>query len=466
MKTLLLNLPHPRRVMRRWVASYYAPNFLIPPLELMGLGAIVREWKKDSVRLIDAIAEGWDIERVIAETRAEGPDLIVSLAGFNTFPSDMAALDQIATSVPEAKIVCIGYLPGLFPRQVLERTRVDVVVRGEPEQTFSELYDALRPGGDLRQVAGIAYRENGSLRINPERGRIENLDSLPFPDHSLLRLDRYNESYLGRPIGVIMSERGCPFGCTYCVRTFGRRLVSRSAESILSEIEQLGRALRIRNIRFMDDTFTVNRTRLVRICEGLIERQLGIAWTCLTRVDVLDTELLALMKRSGCRRLYVGIESGSQRVLDFYHKGLTVAGIREKMAVIKESGIEASAFFIVGAPIETDADVDASIRLAIDLDLDYVIVTKTQFWPGTDLFETHGQDVGFDLFSGEELLYAPAGYEKAREWQRRFYRRFYLRWRYIMKRLRTLATSPADVVVGFLKLCRYLLQRRGWDDFI
>lgn len=467
MKTVFLNLPHPKRVMRRWVASYYAPNFLMPPLELMQLAAIVRQWKGEQTRLIDAIADGWDTERVLAELRGEPPDLLVALTGFNTFPRDMAVLDRLKAALPETRIACFGYLPSQRPREVLERSGVDFVLREEPELTFSELFDCLAAGdeGGLASIAGLAWRSPDGSRLNPERPRIRDLDALPFPDHSLLHLDRYNESYLDRPIGTIVSERGCPFACTYCVREFGRQVASRSPESILGEIAELEK-LGVRNIRFMDDTFTMNRQRLVRICEGLIADHPRTAWTCLTRVDMVDAELLALMRRSGCRRLYLGIESGSQRILDFYRKGLQVEETRRRMAAIRESGIEVSAFFVLGAPIETDADVDASIDLAIELDLDYVIVTKLQYWPGTDLFASHGDQVGFDLFSGDELLYAPAGYERVLEWQRRFYRRFYLRPRYVRKRLATLVRSPADVLGGFAKLCGFLLRRQGWADFI
>jgi radical SAM superfamily enzyme YgiQ (UPF0313 family) len=467
-RTVLLNLPHPRRVMRRWVASYYAPNFLMPPLELMGLAAIVREWKRGDVRLIDAIADEWDTAKVIGELRRDPPDLLVSLTGFNTFPRDMAVLEELRAALPGTRIGCFGYLPSQRPREVLERSSVDFVLREEPELTFSELYDRLAAGepDGLGSVAGLAYRGEDGVHVNPERPRIRDLDALPFPDHSLLHLDRYNESYLERPIATIVSERGCPFACTYCVREFGRQVASRSPESILAEIAHLEESLGIRNIRFMDDTFTMNRKRLERICERLIARHPRTAWTCLTRVDVVDAGLLDLMRRSGCRRVYVGIESGSQRILDFYRKGLAVDEIRRQMAVIRASGIEASAFFVLGAPIETDEDVDASIDLAIDLDLDYVIVTKLQYWPGTDLFATHGTDVRFDLFSGEELLYAPAGYERVRDWQRRFYRRFYLRPRYVRKRLGKLLRSPVDVASGFAKLCGFLVRRHGWDDFI
>ena len=468
MRTLLLNLPHPKRVMRRWVASYYAPNFLMPPIELMGLGAIVREWKDGDVELIDAIARGLDTTAVLAHLREAPADIVVSLTGFNTFPRDMAVLDQIKDAFPSTNVACFGYLPSQRPEDVLVRTHVDYVLLDEPELTFSELYDHLQDGkasGDLGHIPGLAYRTPEGPRVNPRRPRVRDLDALPFPDHGLVDLEHYNESYLDRPIGVIMSERGCPFACTYCVREFGREVASRSTASILAEVAQL-ECRGVRNIRFMDDTFTMHRTRLIEICEGLIAHHPQVAWTCLTRVDVVDAEMLDLMRRSGCRRMYVGIESGSQRVLDFYRKGLKVDTIRRQMAVIKASGIEASAFFVVGAPDETDEDVDASIDLAIELDVDFVIVTKLQFWPGTDLFVSHGADVGFDLFSGEELLYAPAGYERARDWQRRFYRRFYLRPRYVVKRLRTLLRSPTDVLAGFGKLCAFLVRPHGWDDFI
>lgn len=483
MKTVLLNLPYPKRVMRRWVASYYAPNFLMPPLELMSLGAILKEWKRAPVRLIDAIAEGWDEGRVVRELQAAAPDLLVTMPGFNTFPRDMASLDRIAASLPGVKVACFGYLPSQFPREVLARTRVDVVIRDEPEVTFSELFDRLSQGRDLAGIAGIAYRAQGGIVVNPDRPRLTDLDALPFPDHSLVPLDRYSESYLERPIGVIMSERGCPYRCIYCVRTYGNRLVSRSAESILAEVEQLRDRHGIRHVRFMDDTLTVNRERLARICQGLLERRLDVAWTCLTRLDRLDRQILALMKRSGCRRMYIGIESGSQRILDYYRKGLSLDTIRARWPLVRESGIEASAFFLVGAPIETDADVDASIALARELDVDYVIVTKLQYWPGTELFATTAAvagaapaastapvggvaSVAFDLFSGDELVYSVPGYEKARAWQKRFYRRFYLRPRYVRRRLGTFLHSPRDTVVGFAKLCSFLLRGDGWDDLI
>ena len=467
MKTALVNLPYRKRVQRRWVASYFAPNFMIPPLELMGLGAIVKEWKKDEAVLFDAMAEGWSEERLAAELARVKPDLLVTMTGFNTFPGDMACLDRLAAGLPGTKVVAFGYLPTQFPREVLERTRVDVVIRDEPELPFSDVYDCLKHGGDLSKVAGIGYKQDGGVHVSPDRGRQQELDSLPFPDHSLIHLDLYNESYLERPIGVIMSERGCPHRCTFCVRTFGTKLFSRSAESLMAEIEQLRRVHGIRNIRFMDDTFTLNRARTLKLCAEMVARKLDISWTCLTRVDAVDAELLAAMKGAGCRRMYIAVESGSQRVLDYYRKGLTVETIRERMPAIQRSGIEASIFFIVGAPVETDEDVAKSIRLARELDLDFVIVTKLQYWPGTELFEREGSRVQFDIFKEGELLYEPPiGGAVVAARQRRFYREFYFRPRYFAKRLGTLLRSPRDTLGGFWKLSAFVLGPRTSDDFI
>lgn len=466
MRVALVNLPHPKRIVRRWVASYHAPNFLNPPLELMGLGAIVRRLPGGEARLWDAIAEGLDEARLLAELRAWKPDLLVTMPGFQCFPSDLRSLDRLAEGLPGTRVAVFGYLPSQFPRELLERSRADFVLREEPELTFSELLGALEGRGELRDVRALAWRGEGGVVLNPDRPRIADLDALPFPDHSLVRLELYNEPYLERPIGVIMAERGCPHRCTYCVRTFGRKLVSRSAASLLAEIDQLRREHGIRNLRFMDDTFTLHRARTRELCQGLIERGPGLSWSCLTRVDAVDAELLDLMRRAGCRRLYVGVESGSQKVLDSYDKGLTVETIRRQVPVIQRSGIESSMFFVVGAPAETEADLDESIALARDLDLDYVIVTKLQYWPGTELFAREGHAVDFDPFREGELLYRPPGYEKAGRFQRRFYREFYLRPRYFRKRLGPALRSPRDTVVGFAKLVAWLLRPGDGDDFI
>ncbi|MBZ0254393.1 MAG: radical SAM protein, partial [Candidatus Methylomirabilis sp.] len=286
--------------------------------------------------------------------------------------------------------------------------------------------------------------------------------ALAWPDYSLIDPARYSESFFKGAIAPILTSRGCPHACTYCVRTYGKEVVYRSPESVLGEIEA-ALAHGIRRIRFMDDTFALNRRRCATILESILERGLGIEWSALTRVDGLDADLLALMRRSGCRRLYLGVESGSQRMLDAYKKGMTLDQARRAAGLVKAAGIEASGFFIVGAPEETEEDLAASIAFAKELDLDYVIVTRLQYWPGTDLFPEMAGRVRFSLVPTRVEVPGVRAYEAYYDWERRFYREFYLRPRYVARRARSLLRTPGDVLSGFRSLLAYSFAKEARD---
>ena len=465
MNVLLLNLPHPTRLMRRYVASYNAVNFLMPPLELLGLAGILKEWKGRRAQLLDAVAEGLDEEQTLKEVEQLRPDLVVSLIGFRAFKNDVEFLGRIKKELPGTKVVCFGYLAGMFAGEILERCALDAVIAEEPELAFSDLYDRYAAGDSPEGIEGVTWRENGTIHQNVPAQRIRDLDVLPFPDHSLPKLDLYNESFLGRPIATTVSARGCPFQCTYCVRMYGKEIVYRSAENVVAEIEAIQNEHSILNLRFMDDTFTLNRRRTLDICRGIQQRKLNTRWTCLTRIDSLDEEMLTEMSKAGCLRLYMGLESGSQRVLDAMKKGLTVETIREKMKIVRASGIEASAFFIAGFPGETEEDHQESVALAKEVGLDYIIVTKAQYWPGTELFAKSGRPA-FDPWnprSEGDPQSDSAGFVREQD----LYRKFYFRPNYILKQAGKAIKSPKDVAQGLKQLIQYSTKPRGGDnDFI
>jgi len=470
MRVQLINLPADTRLMRRYVASYYAPNFLVPPLELMGLGAIARQRGGVEVRLDDCVADGISAGEAVERTASFAPDLVISMVGFEVCGDDLRALARLRAAAPRATVLALGYLPSQLPQQVLQFGACDGVIVGEPEDTFAEVLDGLLDGGSIESLAGmpgLACRLGDEVVLGPERGRIDDLDALPWPDHSLIRLDAYRESFMPRPIGAIMTARGCPFPCRFCVRTFGRDLRCRSAGDIADEVVAL-HDLGVRHVRFMDDTFTVDRERTLRICDAL-QTGPAVTWTALTRLQSVDGELLTRMRESGCRRLYVGVESGSQRILDLYDKGLTVEAIRHAVAEIRRSGIEVSAFFIVGAPGESGFEVEASIQLALELEPEFVIVTRLQYWPGTDLFADHRANLDFSLDPTRCEPRAEAGIPTHAEylrWEQAFYRRFYLRPSYMARRITTLVRTPADVVEGFARLASFVGRPRSARDFI
>lgn len=449
-RLLLVNLPHPVRLQRRWVASYYAPNFLLPPIELLGLAAALRPHA--DVRLVDAIAEDLSVEDVVRRCASFAPQLVVALTGFAVLDADLAALGAIRDGLPGSRSVAFGYLPSAEPELLSRRPDVDVLLRGEPEETLIALCESLdRP----LDVAGLAI--DGEL--SPARPRLTDLDRLPPPDHRLVDLRRYREPFMARPIGVLESARGCPFSCAFCVRAYGRQVVTHSVDWILAAVEDL-RAAGAKHLRFLDDTFTVDRGRVLEVCAGLRSRHPGLTWTALTRADRLDDSLARAMATAGCRRLYVGVESADPDVLSRWGKGETLAQIEAGCRAARKAGIELSGFFVVGARGETPKDAARSAELAARLGLDFVIVTRLQLWPGTSLYAERGplppERWGIDAEPGVD----PFALERA------VYRRFYLRPRQVVRSVRRAVVHPRDTVVGIGGLGRYVAGAVRHRDFI
>ncbi|MBI5418372.1 radical SAM protein [Candidatus Poribacteria bacterium] len=465
MKTLLLNPPYKSRIMRRYSTTYYAPNFLFPPYELMCLGTIVKEWKKDEVRLLDAIAENYDLEYIIKFIADYKPNLLISMTGYESFSDDIEILSHLKTRFPEIKIIVFGYIPSLFSEELLKQSNLDIVIRGEPETTFSFLYDLLKSDKSLRNVLGITFREGGTIIHNPSSPRINELDDFPFPDPELINLKSYREPYLGRPIMALYSSRGCNGSCNYCVKSFGSYVHSKTPENVVKKIKWYKNNFKIKNFRFLDDNFTFNKKRVLEICHLIMKEKLKINWTCLSRIDTLDYEILLYMKKSGCKRIYLGVESGSQQILNFYNKKYTVSDIRLKISLLREIGMLFTGFFIVGAPIETDEDVQESIRLAIKENFDFVVVTRLKFSPGTEIFEKYKDKIKFNLFPYKVAFDEPGYDEKTLLWEKLFYRKFYFRFRYYLKKLKLMLISPITVIQG-AQLLKKFIKNNKTRDFI
>jgi anaerobic magnesium-protoporphyrin IX monomethyl ester cyclase len=436
---LLVNLPHPERLQRRWVASYQAPNFLVPPTELMGLDALLRARRLAEVTLVDAIAEDLATSGVVGMCGARPPDLVVALAGFGSLGADLDELAALKGAFPGARTAVFGHLPTSTPEPIARHPGVDLVVRGEPEETLVELCGALGSGDlALEEISGLAFMNGDQLVRTPERPRLKDLDALPFPDHTRISLRRYREPFLPGPIGAVTSARGCPYPCVFCVRAYGQEMAVRSVPSLVEEMRAQQR-IGVRHVRFMDDTFTLDRKRILRLCEALIEADLGLTWSCLTRLDRVDDGLCRAMARSGCRRAYVGIESADDSQRDTMRKGLKTGPIEAGTSALRSAGIETSGFFVVGEDAEAVAEAHRSARLAVALGLDYVIATRLQIWPGTDLWS---DEAGLDpsgLPTGRRLG-APGVSGFAAE--RALYRRFYSHPRTLARHLGRMVRHP------------------------
>ena len=286
-------------------------------------------------------------------------------------------------------LVAGGPLPTCDPLSFLKD--FDIVVRGEGEQAMTEIVRAFNGGIDLQAIPGIVYRKTGHGDLfTSERELARDISKIPFPARELFP----NQDYIfhwkktfGRATTTVFTTRGCPFSCEFCSNAvFGVSYRARSPENVVDEVEQ-ALSFGYNHIHFADDVFTLNKERVIGICQEIRRRKLNLTWECLGRVDSVDVEVAAAMKAAGCQRIFFGVESGNDSVLKLMNKKITVEKARFAIQAAKNAGISVGAFFILCYPGETNASVLNTIRFATSLPLDYLSFTVPYPLPGTPLYE-------------------------------------------------------------------------------
>jgi len=289
-------------------------------------------------------------------------------------------------------LVAGGPLPTCGPEEFL--AHFDAIVRGEGEATMVELLAAHESGADIGAVPGVVTpRAAGAGDMPapaPPRPFAPDLDRLPFPARDLLpnaAYIRHGRRRYGSSVTTVMSTRGCPFACEFCSNVvFGESYRARSPVSVVDEVEQ-ALALGYDRISFADDVFTLERDRVLAICDEIRHRGLRFTWECLARVDSVDEALAREVRRAGCTRVYFGIESGNDDVLRLMNKRITAAEARDAVEAAHRAGLEVGAFFILFYPGETDDTVLETLRFAGSLPLDYLGLSMPYPLPGTALHE-------------------------------------------------------------------------------
>jgi len=304
---------------------------------------------------------------------------------------------------PQTVVVIGGPHASVLYKEVALDPAVDVVVRGEGERTMLELAHCLIRGqGGLADVQGIAYQENGVLRTTAARPPIADLDELPYPARDLFPMQAY-----GYGNTVLASRGGCPFACHFCAVNNiwqGKRRF-RSPESVLEEIVQVLVTTPMGGLNFADDTFTLDRRRVLEICKGL-SRMRGpfpLRWRCATRVDLVDAELLREMRHAGCRSIQFGVEAGSQRILDAIGKRVRLEQVRRAVAMTLNYGIEVTCSFMFPHPEDTEETVRDQIRLMKELrEIEGVSLTlaMTTPYPGTTYYE-RASELGLSILASD-----------------------------------------------------------------
>jgi len=383
-----------------------------PSLGLAYLGA-VSEQQGHTVRIYDGDVENISLEKVL---RDFAPDLVGITA--NTIQIKSAWRDAaLVKSVADIPVVLGGPHPTVLPAESAERQEVDIVVRGEGEATWEELCQwrtfvsgstelkvlsrTMADSGwrvaisGLQSVPGISYQtSDGQVHHNPDCPVIEDPDSLPLPAYHLFKMDRYTNlqptvDHIEGPSYPILTSRGCPYRCTYCSQIGPRRWRMRSPENVVAEWRWLVRDLGAAEIGILDDSFNINRQRVLDICDLLIKEELThVPWIMINgiRANLVDTELLGRMKQAGCIRSAFGVESGNQEILDsVIGKRLTLEQVRAAFKAAKEVGMETIGFFMIGLPGETEETMEDTICFAIELDPVVANFSMATPFPGTEM---------------------------------------------------------------------------------
>lgn len=348
------------------------------PLGILYIASVLR--KKREVSLIDLTFE----KKLNFKSQILNSDLIAMSSTTAMFGKAIEVLNYIKNIDCDIPCIIGGSHSTIAPHDVLRF--FDFAVIGEGERTILELVDALKKSKPLEKIDGIAYKKDDKIKINKPRKFIENLDAIPFPARDLIDYKKYVKY---SSVGIIAS-RGCPFNCLFCKpmqnKLFGNITRKRSVGNVVDEIEQIKKMSN--RIMFKDDTFGYCGLKWFEEFNlEMHRRNIEIEWECQSRVDFVNEKMLKIMKKSGCIGIAFGVESGSQKILNFYRKGITVEQIINAFDMCHKFGINTSAFIMLGAPMETKDDLNETVKLLYRINPNGIVISIVTPTVGTDLYE-------------------------------------------------------------------------------
>ena len=358
-----------------------------PPLGLAYLAAVARDegWEP---KIIDALDEDLGFQDLARRIRDFDPD-VVGVTATTSMILDAYEVARVAKEVNENILVILGGPHATFmAREVLrECPHLDLVVRGEGEETLRELLKRMEKDRPPEDILGITYRKNDVIKDNSPRPLIRDLDSIPIPAYDLLPMERYVVE--GIRFGAVMTSRGCPYNCIFCSSSlqFGRKWRAHGVDRVIEELKILAEKFGVKEIEFLDDTFTLNPKRVEEISKKIIQEKLDISWSASSRVNTFNYQIGCSMHRAGAHTIYFGIESGSDRTLKFIGKGISKRQSVDAVKTAKQAGLRALGSFVIGFPYETESEIKETIRFANRVGVDLAQFTIATPYPGTRLWD-------------------------------------------------------------------------------
>ena len=387
MKILLINLPRDGETQDHTTRDYLLTDFAAyPPLGLLAIAADVDP--RHSLQVVDTVVKNWTIDDTVRYVTDYRPDLLgISAVTRRAFPMYEISR-RVRAALPNTRIVVGGPHATYFPEETIRLGPIDYVVHGYGEKAFPLLVDAVENGErpeDLDKIGNLLFTSpDGQVHRTFDDPIPEVLDSLPFPKRQLISLKDYYCAMDRAPMTTAYSARGCPFHCIYC-DVQQKRFHFRSAKSLVDEFGEI-RDLGFKEIYLFDDTFNVNRQRVLDICNEILKRRLKVSWSARARVFPFDREMMRLLQEAGCKRLHVGVESLDPQILHYMKKKITLEQIHNFFALCREFKMDTVCYFIIGFPNETRKYRESLFDEVVKLDCTYAFVNilsplaKTEYY--------------------------------------------------------------------------------------
>ncbi len=395
-----------------------------PPLGVAYLASFLKK-RGYEVKILDTtFNHSWKfVEKTI---KSEKPS-ILGIYSATTMIKDALKTADIGKASGVPLVVLGGPHPSMRPEETLNHKSVDAVVIGEGEYSFYKIVQAFEETGDTKnfiKIPNLYFKLNGKIERNKERYFIENLDSIPFPARELLDMESYIKHWFQMDVvspglkgTAILTSRSCPYECAFCQptvnRMFGGIIRRRSPENIIEELKHLKKKYKINAFQIYDDIFLIDSNYIESFCDKLMEEDLGLLWTCHARVNILfEEKLVKKMYAAGLRSVGIGIESGSQRILDMYKKGINLNQVKGAIKSFRKHGIKIRGFFIMGAPTETVKEMKKTIHFAVNSRIDEGVFSILCPFPGTYIYEM-AKERGWEISEewNPDFYYSRSGFK-------------------------------------------------------
>jgi radical SAM superfamily enzyme YgiQ (UPF0313 family) len=449
-------------------------QYIVPPI---GLGYLATALRKDNFNadIFDTVKKNLNQQQLLNKIKKFNPKILgIQLFGYDVSPSKNF-LKLVRKELPLIKIILGGAHPTSEPKEVLNQfPEADYAFKGEAEEGLPLLVKFILRNKkiNLKKIPGLIWRNKNKIEINKQL-YTKNLDKYGFPAWDLINPKTYKEAPQGGflkeyPYAPISTSRGCPFRCSYCTVHIvsGRKIRVRSINHVINEIKMLKEKYNVKEIHILDDAFTASKERVIDFCNTLINQKIKIKFSFPNgiRLDSLDEEVLLKMKQAGVQDFNVGVESGSDRILEDMKKSLTTKIIKEKTSLIRDTGLESNGFFIIGYPTEKKEDILKTIKFAKSIPLKRAQFSLFKAYPGTDitnklLEEGKIEKINYDSFMYYKVDYVPEGLteKELKSFQRRAFLEFYLRPKILFNLIKE---------INSIEHFKFILQRTWYSFFV